>query len=210
MTIKMHNLHTLPRWPGPQRRIGLTGGIATGKSIVGSFLTEKLNLPTLDADIYARELLASGHQSTQIVLQHFGHAITKKNETTSIDRSALSKLIFNDPKARKWIENLLHPLIIKRINQEIQLLKNEPIVVLIVPLLFEAKLTGLCSEIWLVDCTEVQQRKRLMKRDGITKQEAQARIASQWPLSIKRKLCDFVIDNSGNTQAYLEQVKRLL
>ena len=186
-----------PRWCGAQRRIGLTGGIATGKSTVGRLL-EAEGLPVLDADHYAREVLAPGSPGAAAVLQRYGDSVRADGtgpEWPTIDRGALGSIVFSDPSEKRWLEQLVHPLVRQRFDQVLAELVAEPTVVLMIPLLFEAGLEGLCSEIWLVDCDEAQQLERLMQRDGLNAVEAEARIHAQWSLAKKRPLSDVLIDN---------------
>ena len=186
-----------PRWCGAQRRIGLTGGIATGKSTVGRLL-EAEGLPVLDADHYAREVLAPGSPGAAAVLQRYGDTVRADGtgpEWPTIDRGALGSIVFADPSEKRWLEELVHPLVRQRFDQALSELVAEPTVVLMIPLLFEAGLDGLCSEIWLVDCDEAQQLARLMQRDGLSAVEAEARMNAQWPLAKKRSLSDVLIDN---------------
>ena len=186
-----------PRWCGAQRRIGLTGGIATGKSTVGRLL-EAEGLPVLDADHYAREVLAPGSPGAAAVLQRFGDTVRADGtgrEWPTVNRGALGSIVFSDPSEKRWLEELVHPLVRQRFDQALAELVAEPTVVLMIPLLFEAGLEGICSEIWLVDCDEAQQLERLMQRDGLNAVEAEARINAQWPLAKKRPLSDVLIDN---------------
>ena len=178
------------RWQGPQRRIGLTGGIATGKSTVGQLLQEHHGLPVLDADHFAREALAPGTEAARAVLERYG----------TLDRPALGHIVFGDPAERHWLEQLVHPLVRQRFDEELALMANQPAVVLMIPLLFEAGLEGLCSEVWLVDCDKRQQLARLMARNGLNQTEAQGRINAQWPLERKRLLADLTISNRGNPE----------
>ena len=199
-----------PRWCGAQRRIGLTGGIATGKSTVGRLL-EAEGLPVLDADHYAREALAPGSPCAAAVLQRYGDSVradgTTGPEWPTIDRGALGSIVFSEPSEKRWLEQLVHPLVRQRFDQSLVELTTEPTVVLMIPLLFEAGLEGLCSEIWLVDCDEAQQLERLTQRDGLSSVEAEARINAQWPLAQKRPLSDVLIDNrvSIRSEKHLRQ-----
>ncbi len=186
-----------PRWSGSQRRIGLTGGIASGKSTVARWL-EQQGLPVLDADVYAREALAPNTPGAAAVLERYGEVVRAKDSTTNsgvIDRGALGQIVFNAPQEREWLERLVHPLVRQRFDAELAALAAQPAVVLVIPLLFEAGLESLCSEIWLVDCEPEQQLERLMQRDGLNEAAAEARINAQWPLERKRELADRVIDN---------------
>lgn len=205
----IHNPTSLLRWQGSQRRIGITGSIASGKSSVGQFLKEIKKIPILDADKYSRDALGPGTASTKLVLRRYGNTVKAKNKFTTINRSALSKIIFNDPNERLWIEKLIHPIVERQLKKELDKNKYIPVVVLIIPLLFEASLMELCSEIWVVNCTAEQQYKRLMERDDLNYHEAAKRIQAQWPLEKKLNLADIVINNSGELQAWRKQVDNL-
>ena len=192
-----------PRWQGQQRRIGLTGGIATGKSTVGRLL-EAEGLPVLDADQYAREALAPGSPGAAAVLERFGNAVRTSGtgpECPTIDRGALGSLVFSNPAEKRWLEQLVHPLVRQRFDQALAGLKAEPAVVLMIPLLFEAGLQELCSEIWLVDCDEAQQLQRLTQRDRLSQPEAELRIKAQWPMQEKRIQSDVLINNSITSES---------
>ncbi|MCP9800296.1 dephospho-CoA kinase [Synechococcus sp. RedBA-s] len=197
-----------PRWQGGQRRIGLTGGIASGKSSVGRWLAERHGFPVLDADTYAREALACGSHGEQAVLEHFGARV--RAPAGSIDRAALGRIVFSDPAERAWLEQLVHPLVRERFEVGLKRLAAAPVVVLMIPLLFEAGLEGLCSEVWLVDCDAQQQRERLRRRDGFEAAEAEARLAAQWPMAEKRARSDVLIDNRGSEEALADQVEQAL
>jgi dephospho-CoA kinase len=108
--------------------------------------------------------------------------------------------VFADPGERHWLEELVHPIVRARFQRELQRLAEAPTVVLMVPLLFEAGLASLCTEVWLVDCDEAQQLQRLIGRDRLNEAEARARIAAQWPLAHKRPLADRLINNRGSLE----------
>ena len=191
-----------------QRRIGLTGGIASGKSSLGHWLAQQ-GLPVLDADQFAREALEPGLNATNTVLQRYGSKVQAEGAAT-IDRAALGRIVFQDPAERLWLEQLIHPIVRDRFDQALTRHAETPAIVLMIPLLFEAGLESLCSEIWLVDCDESQQLQRLIARDGLSPAAAQARIAAQWPLSRKRALADHVISNQGQPGAWHAQAVTLL
>ena len=197
-----------PGEPFSQRRIGLTGGIASGKSSVGHWLAQQ-GLPVLDADQFAREALAPGRQATHTVLQRYGSTVQAEGGA-AVDRAALGRIVFQDPAERQWLEQLIHPLVRERFDQTLSLHAEAPAVVLMIPLLFEAGLESLCSEIWLVDCDESQQLERLITRDGLSAEAAQARIDAQWPLSRKRGLADHLIANQDQPGAWRAQAVGLL
>ncbi len=210
MTTEPASPVPLSHWPKSQRRIGLTGGIATGKSSVGHYLAEQHALAVLNADLYAREALAPGSAATKAVLQRYGKAVAaeSQNNATSLDRSALGQIVFNDATERHWLEQLVHPIVRQRFDAELARLAETTPVVLMIPLLFEAKLTDLCSEVWLVDCCSAQQCQRLMSRNGLSREEAEQRIAAQWPMSKKRALADLVIDNNGAAESWYQQIEQ--
>jgi dephospho-CoA kinase len=212
-----------PRWRGGQRRIGLTGGIASGKSSVGALLAGR-GLPVLDADRFAREALAPGSAAIRSVLERYGERVRAaaggdpaageqgagEQGAEGLDRAALGRIVFADAAERRWLEGLVHPLVRQRFEAELAALAEAPVVVLMIPLLFEVGLEELCSEVWLVACDEEQQRRRLMARDGLAEAEARARLAAQWPLARKRALADRVIDNRGRPEDLAAQLAPLL
>ncbi len=202
----------LPRWNGGQRRIGLTGGIASGKSSIERFLKEKKGLPSIDADLFAREALAPGALATKAVLRRYGDAIIKKSidNQNCLDRLALRRIIFNNKNERLWLENLIHPIVKERMESEIQVYKDAKVLVLIIPLLFEANFTDICSEFWLVSCNYEQQIKRLIDRDRINIDDAKAIVNNQLSTGYKKSLADFIIDNSGPREAWVGRVESLL
>ena len=186
----------------PQRRIGLTGGIASGKSSAGKLLQEKHRLAVLDADRYARAALAPGTTASQAVLNRYGQKLFCGDH---LDRKALGEIVFNNPIERLWLEQLVHPVVKQMMDQEIIRLADAKTIVLMIPLLFETGLESLCTEIWLVDCDEKQQIERLITRDNCTNQQALARINAQWPLARKRLLADRVINNrNGSDELEIE------
>ena len=201
-----------PRWQGSQRRIGLTGGIASGKSSVGRLL-EAQGLPLLDADVFARQALAPGSPGARAVIGRYGDRVRQAGSSDAdavIDRPALGRIVFTDEAERHWLEQLVHPLVRARFAAELAALAEAPAVVLVIPLLFEAGLEELCSEVWLVDCDTDQQLQRLMARDGLSDTDARARLAAQWPLQRKRPLADRLIDNRTEPAALVAQLEAAL
>ena len=191
-----------------QRRIGLTGGIATGKSSAARLLEQHHGLPVLDADLYARQALEPGQPATEAVLERFGPGVVSSGGV--VDRRALGAIVFNNQDERRWLEQLVHPIVRQRFDQELVQLDTKPAVVLMIPLLFESGLEALCSETWLVDCDESQQLQRLMARDQLNEAEAQARMDAQWPLARKRSLADVLISNRGDAAALNAQLEDAL
>jgi dephospho-CoA kinase len=200
--------NTLHHSPVAQRRIGLTGGIATGKSSAARLLEQRHGLPVLDADLYARQALEPGQPATEAVLARFGTGVMSNSGV--VDRRALGAIVFNNQDERRWLEQLVHPIVRQRFDQELVRLDTNPAVVLMIPLLFESGLEALCSETWLVDCDESQQLQRLMARDQLNEAEAQARMNAQWPLARKRPLADVLISNRGDAAALNAQLEDAL
>ncbi len=168
-------------------------------------------MPILDTDIYSHEALAPGTKATKEVIKRYGNKIcqTTKGEL-SINRQLLGDIIFSNQNEKVWLENLLHPIIKNRLNEELNNAKNIKIIGLIIPLLFEAELAYLCSEVWLIDCRIDQQYERLMYRDKLNLQQAKCRMKSQIPIAMKREFADEIIDNSKETDFLEEQINKLL
>ena len=212
MTEEFSHVKSLPRWLGQQRRIGITGGIASGKSTIGKYIEQKKELPILDADLYAHEALAPGQSSTEEVIRRYGDEVIDKTQfnNCTINRKALRRIIFKNKEEKLWLEKLLHPKILNRIDHELKITSLEPIVIIILPLLYELNLTSICSEIWVVSCTPDQQISRVMDRDKVSMKEAREIIDTQIPLTVKMDLADIVINNENGQNAWKEQVDKLL
>lgn len=196
-----------------QRLIGLTGGIATGKTTVANYLGKKYNLPILDADIYAREAVETGTPIFQEIIQRYGNRVLL--EDGSLNRQHLGEIIFGNAQERKWLESQIHPyvrdLLWRSCQKQVRVLSSlntltSETIVLVIPLLFEAKMTDLVTEIWVVTCREDQQLQRLIERNNLSIEQAQNRISSQMPLSQKVAAADFVLDNSSTVESLLQQV----
>lgn len=193
--------------------IGLTGGIATGKSTVSNILIEK-GFHIIDADKIAKKVVEKGEESYFKIVKFFGNKILLGNE--EIDRKALGKIIFNDESLRDTLNSVTHPYIFKEIKNQIESIsKDNSIIFLDIPLLFEQyKLLEEYSiefhEIWLVFCDKVTQINRLMKRDNISKEQAMKRISSQMSLDKKRRMSSKTIDNSKDIGYLKKQIDKLL
>ena len=199
------------RWEGKQRRIGITGGIASGKTIIGDFLFQAKKWPILDADSYAHEALSAESEIVKKVLLRYGSKIIKNSNKNDqiINRKALAKIVFQNEIEKKWLEGIIHPFVNKRIEEELEKLKSTSIVILIIPLLFEKNYTGLCSEICYIDCPRRMQLKRLQSRDNLSLKEANQRIDAQWENSFKKQFADHIINNSNDDETWKLQLKKL-
>ncbi|MEA5616505.1 dephospho-CoA kinase [Cronbergia sp. UHCC 0137] len=190
-----------------KRLIGLTGGIATGKTTVTNYLTSAYNLPILDADVYARDAVVLGSPILEKIAQRYGQEILLPDG--NLNRSKLGELIFNQLEERHWIENLIHPYVRTSFNQAINE-SSASTLVLVIPLLFEAGLQNLVTEIWVVYCSPEQQQQRLMQRNHLTAEQAQTRINSQLPIQQKINAADIILDNSSSLEFLLQQVDKAI
>ena len=195
-----------------QRRIGLTGGIASGKSTITNYIRKHKNIPILDADDLSRELIKPNTYGYKKILDYFGNQIidNKSNTEQEINRKLLRKIIFKHSESKKWIEQLLHPLIKEKMIEECSRYKNNQTILLVIPLLFEANFKDICTEIWLVKCPSELQKKRLIKRDKISEKEAYEIINFQLSFEEKRKLSDIILDNSDYKNKWINKIKELL
>lgn len=188
------------------RLIGLTGGIATGKSSV-SQLIRMHGIPVLDADLIARQVVEPQTKGLEKLSAYFGESILQSNGT--LNRQALAKRIFDNPLEREKLNQLLHPLIESEMDQQIDKL-NASIIVLDIPLLFETDFIKKVDQTLVVYTPKYVQLKRLMKRDHIGEAEAMKRIMAQQDIEVKRNKADHVIDNSGTIKETEIQVIKWL
>ena len=191
----------------PSRIIGLTGGIGTGKSTVSNYLATAHQLPVLDADIYARVAVQLGSPVLKAIAERYGSDILLADGT--LNRRQLGQMVFNSSIERRWLEQQIHPYVRDRFVEAINELSGQT-VVLVIPLLFEAGMTDLVTEVWVVRCSRQQQLERLIQRDQLTLEHAQARIDSQMPIEEKAARADVVVDNSCTPEAMLKQVDAAL
>ena len=195
-----------------QRRIGLTGGIASGKTTITNYIRKHKNIPILDADNLSRELIKPNTYGYKKILNYFGNQIidNRNNTEQEINRKLLRKIIFKHSESKEWIEKLLHPLIKEKMIEECSQYKNTQTLILVIPLLFEAKFEDICTEIWLVKSPEEIQKKRLISRDKISEKEALDSINLQLSFEEKRKLSDIILDNSDDQNKWINKIKELL
>ena len=194
------------------RLIGLTGGIATGKTAISNYLADTYKFPILDADIYAREAVHPGTPILNSIVERYGPSILLSDG--NLNRPELGNIIFCNPTERQWLEQQIHPYVRQRliegsqsyISQLSLVSTNTLTVVLVVPLLFEANMTDLCTEIWVVYCSPSVQLERLIQRDGLSCDQANARINTQLPLDQKCQKADVVLDNSSTLASVFIQV----
>ncbi|ASC71058.1 Dephospho-CoA kinase [Halomicronema hongdechloris C2206] len=193
--------------PSP-RIIGLTGGIATGKSTVSHYLEQHHGIPVLDADAYARQAVVPGSPIFQAIVQRYGTAMVQPDG--ELDRRRLGDVVFYNTDEKRWLEQQIHPFVRQCFAQAMVRLQDCPVVVHSIPLLFEANLVDQVTESWVVICSEAQQCQRLMARNQLSRTDAIARIQSQMPLLDKAARADVVLDNSTTVAALYGQVDQAL
>lgn len=188
--------------------IGITGGIASGKSNVTNFL-RKQGFQVVDADAVVHQLQKPGGRLFEALVQHFGQEIILENG--ELNRPLLASLIFSNPEEREWSRITQGEIIREELaDLRDQLAQTEEIFFMDIPLLFEQAYSTWFNETWLVYVDRDVQVERLMKRDHLSKNEAESRLAAQWPLEQKKGLASHVLDNNGNLDQLLTQVFSLL
>ncbi|XP_073525822.1 LOW QUALITY PROTEIN: uncharacterized protein [Phyllobates terribilis] len=191
------------------RIVGLTGGISSGKSTVSN-IVKTSGIPIVDADIVARDVLKKGRGGWKKVVKEFGEDILLPNG--EVDRQKLGQIVFSNPSKRQLLNRLLAPHISSGILKEVLKwwLKGCKVIVLDIPLLFEAKLDKWTNPVIVVWVDDETQLRRLKGRDGISDEEARNRMNAQMPLDYKRSKADIVIDNNGSLEDLNEQVQKVL
>lgn len=188
--------------------IGITGGIASGKSTVTEFLRQK-GFQVVDADAVVHQLQKPGGRLYQVLVEYFGEKILLENG--ELYRTLLASLIFSNPEEQEWSKRTQGEII----REELAALRNqfaqtEALFFMDIPLLFEQNYASWFDETWLVYVNRDVQLERLMKRDQISKEAAESRLNSQWPLERKISLASHSLDNNGNQEQLIAQVVQLL
>lgn len=186
-------------------RVGLTGGIASGKTTVAALFAE-LGAGIVDADSVAREVVALGEPGLDAVAAEFGDEILLKSG--ELDRSAMRSLVFRDPAAREKLESILHPLIRARTLSQIENL-DAAYALIVVPLLAETNFGKLVDRVLVVDCPRKLQLERLMNRDAVSVEEAEATLDAQANRETRKALADDIIDSSETLDETRERVRAL-
>lgn len=190
------------------RIIGLTGGIASGKSLISGKLKE-LGALIIDADEIARSLTGPQSPALSEIRAAFGDEVF--TEQGELSRKKLGAIVFNSAGARERLNAIVHPLVLAEIKRQMEenILKGWPLVVIDAPLLLESGLGKMTEEVWVVALDEEEQLRRLMARNGLTREEAAQRLNAQMPLKEKLQYADRIIDNNGPMEETLEQLKKL-
>jgi len=199
--------------PSQPRTIGLTGGIAMGKTTVSHYLAETYHIPILDADLYARDAVTKGSEILAEIEERYGPSIVLPDG--NLNRPRLGEIVFSCQTELLWLEKQIHPFVRDRITQDLAEMDRtqHPIVVLVVPLLFEARMTDLVNEIWVVYCDHDRQVARLQQRDTsgqLSLAQIQARIDSQMPIAEKIRRADIVLENNSTPEALYQQIDAAL
>jgi len=194
-----------PARTGAPLRVGLTGGIASGKSTVADLFAH-LGVPVIDLDVIARQVVEPGSTGLEAVVSAFGGDVLGADG--GLDRARLRTRVFDDPAARKKLESILHPRILAETVRQCEG-AGGPYQVVVVPLLVESGLTGWVDRVLVVDCPPETQMARLAGRDGATRDQARAILAAQASREARLAVADDVIDNAGARDALTEAVNRL-
>ena len=188
--------------------IGITGGIASGKSTVTEFLRQK-GFQVVDADAVVHQLQKPGGRLYQVLVEHFGGKVLLENG--ELNRPLLASLIFSNPEEQEWSKRTQGEIIREELAAlRNQLARTEALFFMDIPLLFEQNYASWFDETWLVYVNRDVQLERLMKRDQISKEAAESRLNSQWPLEGKISLASHSLDNNGNQEQLIAQVVQLL
>lgn len=189
--------------------LGLTGGIASGKSTVSDYLYEQ-GAVIIDADVVSREVVRPGAKGLSGLTAEFGRKILHEDGT--LNRAALGDIIFNSKEKRDIVNGILHPLIKEEMLAQVESAtqKGTDVVVLAIPLLFESHCERYCDAVLVADIDPNTQIQRLIERNGYTKEQAQARVSSQMDPTERHKRADFVVDNNGSKEETYRQIDILL
>ncbi|MDY6964792.1 MAG: dephospho-CoA kinase [Halobacteriota archaeon] len=187
--------------------VGLTGGIATGKSLVSNFFKE-LGAYIIDYDVVSHEVIEPQRRAWKKIVDHFGEGIL--DEDLTIDREKLGEIVFNASEERKKLESIVHPEIFIETGRQVRAIKNadhKAVIIQDIPLLFEVNLEKTVDKIIVVYTSEETQIRRLIERDKYDEDHAKKRISSQMSLDEKAKLADYVIGNDGSIDETKKQVE---
>ena len=188
-------------------RVGLTGGIGCGKSVVSDAFAA-LGVPVIDTDVIARQLTATGGAALPAIRASFGEAVFLPDG--ELDRPALRRRVFSHAHERKRLESILHPLILQAVQHQLRMIPLEPYVLIVVPLLLETtSYQNMIDTILLVDCLEAQQIERVRARSQLTASEVEAIIAAQVDRATRLARADDVLSNTGDKAFLLQQIAPL-
>ncbi|OBT27198.1 dephospho-CoA kinase [Vibrio tasmaniensis] len=186
--------------------IGLSGGIASGKTTVANLFNQHFNIDIVDADIVAREVVALGSEGLKQIATHFGEDILIEDGT--LNRAKLREVIFSNPTEKQWLNDLLHPMIRDKIDSDLSKVKS-PYALLVAPLLVENQMQGMADRVLIVDVPTEVQIERTMSRDNVSKEQVTAILKSQASREQRLAVADDVIKNHTKNQELLPQITDL-
>ncbi|WP_199455770.1 dephospho-CoA kinase [Vibrio owensii] len=186
--------------------IGLTGGIASGKTTVANLFKQQFKIDIVDADIVAREVVEPGTPGLNAIIEHFGADIVRDDQT--LDRAKLREKIFSNPEEKAWLNGLLHPMIREKMIEDLEQVTSD-YALLVVPLLVENKLDSLCDRVLVIDVDPQTQISRTVKRDNVSEEQANAILASQASREQRLALADDVVKNNPDDPDLLLQITDL-
>ncbi|AYO18715.1 dephospho-CoA kinase [Vibrio owensii] len=186
--------------------IGLTGGIASGKTTVANLFKQQFKIDIVDADIVAREVVEPGTPGLNAIIEHFGADIVHDDQT--LDRAKLREKIFSNPEEKAWLNGLLHPMIREKMIEDLEQVTSD-YALLVVPLLVENKLDSLCNRVLVVDVDPQTQISRTVRRDNVSEEQANAILASQASREQRLTLADDVVKNNPDDPDLLLQITDL-
>ncbi len=186
--------------------IGLTGGIASGKTTVANLFKQQFKIDIVDADIVAREVVEPGTPGLKAIIEHFGNDIVRDDQM--LDRAKLRERIFSNPEEKAWLNNLLHPIIREKMLEDLRTVTSD-YALLVVPLLIENQLDSLCDRVLVIDVEPDTQISRTMKRDNVSEEQARAILASQASRQQRLDMADDVVKNNPDDHDLLLQITDL-
>ncbi|WP_114766623.1 dephospho-CoA kinase [Vibrio rhodolitus] len=186
--------------------IGLTGGIASGKTTVANIFRDQFAIEIVDADVVAREVVEPGSEGLDAITARYGQTILQADG--NLNRSALREIIFSQPEEKQWLDGLLHPMIRRNMQQQLAQVSSE-YALLVIPLMVENNLQQLADRVLVVDVDEELQIERTMNRDGVSRQQAESILRSQASREQRLAIANDVIKNHSQNQQLLPQITEL-
>lgn len=186
--------------------VGLTGGIASGKTTVADLFHEHFQIEIVDADIVAREVVEPGSEGLNAIAERYGETILTAEHT--LDRAKLREIIFSTPEEKEWVNGLLHPMIREKMQNQLQAVSS-PYALLVIPLMVENNLQSMADRILVVDVSPETQIRRTMQRDSVPETQVKAILASQADRKQRLAIANDVILNDGDKENLLSQITQL-
>lgn len=186
--------------------IGVTGGIASGKTTVANLFHQEFGIEIVDADVVARQVVEPESEGLRAIEQHFGREVIQQDGT--LDRAKLREIIFSQPEQKAWLNNLLHPMIRTQMLTDLAKVQSE-YALLVIPLMVENNLQSLADKVLVVDVDEETQVQRTVERDKVDVEQARAILSSQATREQRLSIADYVVKNNTENQKLLYQITEL-